>query len=441
MAASPEPKPQPSSGESHTPFEVLTTALSFPTRDQEQWWHTTGALLAAMLSSCNYTTDQQYQHLAFYYSQLIPRLGANPVKFRSSLTVSGLPMEFSINYQKDGKVSLVRVGVEPNDTFSGTERDPFNRVPPAEMVAHFTRSGLAGFDPFFYNFIEPQHTLNMDEQIRLPKEIPLGDKIHSQFSFGFDFKAHDVILKGYSYPGLKAALAGQSVKTLLDGAVNELKSQGHLDCTEAWGHLADYVESINNWGFHNLLAWDFVAPAKSRLKFYMYMMEVADVHKVEELWTLDGRARTPEHLEGLEYLKKLWDVIDLKNIGKRDMPENAHTIPEGVAQLCWNYEMVAGNPLPFGKPYFPLQGVNDAVCVQKIVDYFKLIGWDDMAATYGDTVQSFYPGIDMSKTTSLLMWISFTYTEKTGVYLSIYYHPSPEVRAVVNYVPDVKTSE
>jgi len=36
------------------------------------------------------------------------------------------------------------------------------------------------------------------------------------------------------------------------------------------------------------------------------------------------------------------------------------------------------------------------------------------------------PERDLNKTARLTSWISFAYTEKTGVYLSVYYHSSEE---------------
>lgn len=39
---------------------------------------------------------------------------------------------------------------------------------------------------------------------------------------------------------------------------------------------------------------------------------------------------------------------------------------------------------------------------------------------------TFSPDYDLSKTSHLVFWISFAYSEKTGVYVSVYYHPCPE---------------
>jgi hypothetical protein len=34
------------------------------------------------------------------------------------------------------------------------------------------------------------------------------------------------------------------------------------------------------------------------------------------------------------------------------------------------------------------------------------------------------PNLDISKTARLILWVSFAYTDKSGVYLSVYFHPS-----------------
>jgi len=37
------------------------------------------------------------------------------------------------------------------------------------------------------------------------------------------------------------------------------------------------------------------------------------------------------------------------------------------------------------------------------------------------------PEHDLAKTSHLVMWVSYTYSEKTGVYVSVYYHSSGDV--------------
>ncbi|KAL4943918.1 hypothetical protein BDV06DRAFT_234160 [Aspergillus oleicola] len=418
-----------------TPYDILTTYLSFPNNAQTQWWTKTAPLLSRLLSSSGYSTEQQYSLLTFYHSQLIPRLGPHPATFHSSITVSGLPMEFSVNYTEKGPHPMVRICTEPVNDFSGTERDPFNQGPPAELISHLSReglSGLSGFDPSLFAYFTPRHTLSREEQIKLPTSVPGGAKIKTQHAFGFDLKDSGIVVKGYSYPGLKAHLAstedgkGKPIGQLLTDEILDLKSQGIMDYTSPWSIISSYMTESQGWGFHNLWAWDYVTPTTSRLKFYTFTMDVPDKSKLSELWTLGGRATSPAHQEGLRHLLDLWDIIDLKNCGKRDLPKDAHQVPEGAAPMLWNYEMVPGESLPIAKPYFPLQGLNDEECVAKIAAYFEKLGWKDLADSFPETVKSYHPDYDLTKTSHLVFWISFTYSEKSGVYLSVYYHPCPE---------------
>lgn len=388
----PRVSPSPATDEKDipvSPFHVLSMYLTFPTKDQDQWWRRTGPLVGRLLSTTGYTAEQQYQFLTFYHNQLIPRLGPCPATFHSSITVTGLPMEFSVNYQEHGGHPTVRIGAEPVDSFSGTDRDPFNRAPPASMITHLSRIALKDFDPQLYGYFEPKHTLTRDEQIRLPAAVPGGGKLKTQRAMGFDLKDNGITVKGYTYPGLKAHMAGQDIKTLLGDSVDDLKAQGKMDCVDAWSKVAGYMTEVNGWGFHNLCAWDYIDPAKSRFKFYTFVMDVSDTDKLEELWTLNDRATGPAHMEGLIWLRSLWDVIDLRHAGKRDLPPDAPQVPESSAPMLWNYELTPGNPLPYAKAYFPLQGLNDLVCVDKIARFFEMLGWTELAASYRSTVESF----------------------------------------------------
>ncbi|KAL4950295.1 aromatic prenyltransferase [Aspergillus filifer] len=412
------------------PYDVLSTYLSFPTHSQSQWWIKTAPLLSRLLASSGYSTEQQYSLLTFYHSQLVPRLGPHPSTFHSTITVTGLPMEFSVNYSEKAPHPMVRICSEPVNDFSGTDRDPFNRGPPHELLSHLS-STLKGFDPSLFIYFSPRHTLSREEQIKLPTSVPGGAKLKTQHAFGFDLKDAGIVVKGYSYPGLKCHLAqdgtGKPIAQLLGDEILDLKNQGIMDCTAPWTIISEYMTEVSGWGFHNLWAWDYVSPpSQSRLKFYTFVMDVPDKNKLTELWTLGGRATSAMHQEGLRHLLDLWDIIDLAHCGKRELPEGAQQFPEGAAPMLWNYEMVPGEVLPIAKPYFPLQGLNDEECVAKIAAYFGRLGWKDLADEFPKTVQSYYPEKDLTKTTNLVFWISYTYSQKSGVYLSVYYHPCPE---------------
>ncbi|KAL2841003.1 aromatic prenyltransferase [Aspergillus pseudoustus] len=411
-----------------SPYYTLSTYLSFPTREQEQWWSKTGPVLGRMLEASGYALDQQFQYLTLHYNQIVPRLGPYPPKLQSNLTVSGLLIEFSINYQQKGTTHpTVRLGIEPTDSFSGTERDPFNKVPLPAALNEFERMSVKGFDSQLYTYFEPKHALTREEQLRVATEIPGGGKRTTQGAMAFNLDPRGINMKGYTFPGIKAHLAHVEVKSMITEAIGELKTQGKGDWVEAWAKTADYVTETNGWGFHNLWGWDYVDPSLSRFKFYTWQFDVPDMTKLSELFTLNNRAVSPTHLEGLTYLHKLWDIINLKGSGKRELPADASQPPENTNPMLLSYEIKSGNPLPYAKVYFPLQGFNDLACVQKIARFWEFLGWKELAESYPATVQSFFPNHDLSKTTHLVYWISFSYSEKQGVYSSVYYHANPVI--------------
>jgi DMATS type aromatic prenyltransferase len=126
-----------------TPFDILNKYISFPTLDQEQWWKATAPLLSRILAASGYPLEHQYQYLTFHHAQIVPRLGPYPARFTSGVTRSGLPIEFSMNYQQhDSSNPMVRIGLEPVDSYSGTERDPFNQAPATDLVHALARMGI-----------------------------------------------------------------------------------------------------------------------------------------------------------------------------------------------------------------------------------------------------------------------------------------------------------
>ncbi|KAK6824071.1 hypothetical protein RU639_005021 [Aspergillus parasiticus] len=105
-------------------------------------------------------------------------------------------------------------------------------------------------------------------------------------------------------------------------------------------------------------------------------------------------------------------------IGDRPHPLGLH--------LVWNFETKAGLEVPATKIYSPLYGLNDLDNVRAIAQYLRHIGLDVQGKAYEQVVRDSFPGLDIKETDHLICWVSFAYTEKTGVYLSVYYHSSLE---------------
>ncbi|KAL4787320.1 aromatic prenyltransferase [Aspergillus varians] len=414
-----------------SPFNALDKYLSIPTNDQKQWWQLTGSLLGRMLRSAQYPVDQQYQYLTFFDRHIAPRLGPYPPRFRSSITVSGQPIELSINYQQYGPTQpVVRIGFEALDTHSGTERDPFNQLPASGLISSLSSLGLKGFDPALFFYFGHRHTVNVEEKAQLQGPLASRVRVKSQHGFGADLKNGTVLVKGYTFPGLKTVASGQSMSSLMTDSIFHLPEanpgQGQT-CRDAWAVIDDYLSEVNGYNDLHLFSWDYVAPSNSRLKFYAVSIDLT-WRKVQEVWTLNHRTAThAPTMQGLIYLRQLWDFIK-PGASERELPEDrpAH-VKDNETPLLWNYEMTPGSAVPLAKLYFSLHGVSDLDCARNLARFFEAVGWEELATGYLDTVKSYFPGYDLSKTSHLIMWVSFAYSEKTGVYLSVYYHSSGNV--------------
>lgn len=115
-----------------------------------------------------------------------------------------------------------------------------------------------------------------------------------------------------------------------------------------------------------------------------------------------------------------------------------------MAVGIYNYELTPGNSVPMPKWYFILHGQNDMENAQVIVKFYQYLGWHDLAKSFIPTFQSYLyvwlglpissqnntnmnvysPDCDLKETTTMLQYVSLAYSQKTGVYFSVYYHSS-----------------
>ncbi|PWY69061.1 aromatic prenyltransferase [Aspergillus heteromorphus CBS 117.55] len=397
------------------PLDAVNKEIITQDSDQEAWWEKTGPLLAKVLASARYSPAQQIKYLTFYRNTFIPRLGPYPHRFRCAISLGGLPLEFSVNYQQHGSPHPVaRIGFEPLSPLSGTERDPYNRLTMQEFVGELERLQIPGFDTRLLERFWALHALTPDEQDSLKGAAPEYSDRRSQGMFGFDVRDDAISVKGYTLPMPKCQVTGQSVASLHRESIRQLGSM--LDYYSAAFPLMDaYMEETGGYERSAFFSWDCTAPAQSRLKFYGYEIEVTWA-KMEELWTLGGRVQSPTRARGLEYLQELWEVMELPS-GPRPVTEdfNAGATPRRTP-IVYNHEIRAGDPVPITKLYLPVHGENDGRVVRAVARFLQRIGLEEYGAGLEQTVEDFYPERDLGKTSCLTSWISFAYSEKTGTH-------------------------
>ncbi|KAJ5629083.1 DMATS type aromatic prenyltransferase, partial [Penicillium lividum] len=407
-----------------TPYAVLSRFNRFGTPHEQDWWKKTGRLLSKVLEAAQYSQDRQYEALLFYSQVLIPRLGPYPSVFRSAITRSGLPLEFSVNYQQHSVAGhVVRIGLEPVAEASGTTKDPYNQKPIIELLDKLEKLGPPGFNVSLFNHFLEAHTLSEQESQELGADARPGTILTSQAAFGFDLQPETISVKGYTFPGLKTQVKGQGFGSIINKSLIPLKESigpfPAFDLVDAYMAATDGYSQFAFWSF------DCADNKKARLKLYSAHNSVL-WSKIQEIWTLGGRVDTPVVQKGLDYLRELWRLTGISEgdrafTGGFDDGKDATPTP-----MVWNYEMRVGEAMPLTKFYFPVHGENDERIIRGLAKFLAHIGLVSDGNNLENVIQGFYPNLQLSKTSRLISWISFAYTEKTGVYLSVYYHSSED---------------
>lgn len=61
-----------------TPWETISSTLSFRSKDAQFWWDRTGRMFAKLIEKAGYTIEEQYHELQFYALFVAPQLGPAP---------------------------------------------------------------------------------------------------------------------------------------------------------------------------------------------------------------------------------------------------------------------------------------------------------------------------------------------------------------------------
>jgi DMATS type aromatic prenyltransferase len=297
-------------------YTALAKSIDFKNDAEEKWWTSTAPLLAKILDSAGYTLAQQCQFLTLYNTLMIPNFGPYPHTWHSSITHSGLPVEFSVNYQCD-KQPTVRIGFEPASSISGTARDPYNMITVSNALNTMSRLNFMGFDSSLFHTLVSTLTLSDTESNLLDGAKLEGSKFKTQAAFGLDLKGQDVTVKTYLYPALKCKVSATALSELLDTAITQYANVP--SCAQALSLVNEYMHQGNCYNQYSFIGFDCVDSSKSRLKVYGALLDIT-WNKVEELWTLGGRMASSEmNKKGLEYMRTLWEYLTPDRVSSRHL--------------------------------------------------------------------------------------------------------------------------
>ncbi|PKY01110.1 cyclo-L-Trp-L-Trp prenyltransferase [Aspergillus campestris IBT 28561] len=403
------------------PYHSLSKCLIFANLDQDRWWHQTAPILGEMLFRAEYDVHQQYQYLCQFGMHLIPMLGPFPdhrqPELCSTLIGGAGNLELSQNFTRKG--ATIRVGLEPRcyrSVYNGTTRFQYSTASNAlETLKHLGKN----IDLELYHTLTPKLTLTDSDQALLPASSPaLRSPISAQLMLAIDLKDGDFGVKLYLVPPLKAAVLGITPAELLFTELAKWDTRGafHAPLTV----LQDFLTTAPDPPTVLTFGCDLVRPEATRLKIYVQEQNVT-FENVRRVWTLGGRLDNEETLTGLAMVRELWEALGVPEGIRSSTRPPVLGDPPFESAILFNFELNPLDPLPAPKIYIPLMGLGDMVIADALVEFFRRRGWAGHAETYVDNLASYIPGLDVYKTTDLQGILTFSYSERTGPYLTMYY--------------------
>ncbi|KAK0710368.1 tryptophan dimethylallyltransferase-domain-containing protein [Apiosordaria backusii] len=193
-------------------------------------------------------------------------------------------------------------------------------------------------------------------------------------------------------------------------------------CSFASGQFQPMVEMV---------AIDCVDSPGARIKCYL-RTGVTTLQQAREAMTLGGRIKNGDTDATLELLGELWGVLFRSKVGSHEEIETKSVLVEG-AYCHLAVEMKAGDPGSVEtKLHIPVNkvadgGLSDEVICAGLGEWFAKRGHGEFDGGYRKELAEAFENLEGTHT-----FVSFTYTKKTGVYMSMYYSPQTHAGMELN---------
>ncbi|KAF7586729.1 hypothetical protein BBP40_008408, partial [Aspergillus hancockii] len=337
-----------------------------------------------------------------------------PALYKSPIGGIGT-LELSQNFTKDR--NTIRMGFEPVHYTATTGEDPCNQRIMNEALTRLKRLS-PNIDLGIYHALVGILTVSDAEVEILRQNGALANQpTKSQHVLGIDMRDGEILVKMYLYPQLKAIARGRTVSDLIFSALAQT-ARGELSRSGCLSVLESFVAETNPATTPvTFLSCDLVEANRARFKVYLAEFQFG-MESLSRDWTLGGRLDDGETMKGLEMLRELWGAFNLPR-GLREAPKPGDS-PVRLPFL-FNFEMGVGREVPRSKVYFPLANVNDLDIANVLTEFFERYGFVGIARRYAEDLVEYFPGVDLKESVALHAWLSFSYSEKTGPYLTVYY--------------------
>ncbi|KAK1758060.1 tryptophan dimethylallyltransferase-domain-containing protein [Echria macrotheca] len=384
-------------------YDSVLQDAAFSSEDEEFWWLATAPSLSHLLESCQYTREDQLNYLRWYRSFIAPafgprpRLGLKPL-FQPCPVYDGSACELSINWKESSPTQTVRFTMEATGYQAGTALDPFNQEETRSLLSRMA-SEVPSLDLYQFEKFAGEFFLSRKEAEAIIPKIPPGTPL-SQAWLAFDLEqGSSSMAKVYFMPILKWLQTGIPTNSLVFDAVRRCgKKDSSYDASVAI--LDRYIKTFppNKGPVVEMVAIDCVDSPNSRIKIYL-RTTVTTLAQAKETYTLGSQLSGQTVETGLKALSELWPIL-FRLEDKRDM-EHTEVLPNG-SYCGFAIEMRAGQEVPEIKIHIPVRkiGGTDAQLCQSL---------------------STCPNHDIKGTNGTHTFVSFTYTQRTGCYMTMYY--------------------
>jgi len=369
-------------------------SLSFSNENERFWWHATARSLSTLLSSSEYTTNDQQFYLQWFHRYIIGALGPQPISgikplFAPCPVFDGSAVEHSINWNERSFQRTVRFTMEATGFEAGTATDPFNQQETRRLLTRMRDDGLGvdlqHFDIFAQELFLP---CNVAAEL-IPKLVSTRTPL-SQAWMAFDLlrstdepegRAPHAMAKVYFMPILKWILTGVPTKELVFAAARRCNGcHGSYDASIQ--ELDDFLQSFPKGDdpVIEMVAIDCIAGPNSRIKMYL-RTGVNTFAKAKHMYTLGGKLNGVVVEDGLKALEQLWPIL-FRLEGVDDV-ENYEVFPQGSYCGC-AIEITPGTKQPETKLHIPvrkLQGTDSQLC-DSLAAWFRLRGDEEFAVRY-----------------------------------------------------------
>ncbi|KAL3488643.1 putative dimethylallyl tryptophan synthase [Aspergillus germanicus] len=401
-------------------YETVSKYLLFPNIDEKEWWVATGPRFSKMLADAKYDIHHQFGYLQLYASHILPFLGPFP-KSRPDLylcVLGGLgSLEFSQNFTKAG--ATVRMTFEPTSYTASTGEDVCNRGTSDEFLRRLKRVSPKIDLGLYHELLNKLTVTDTEERLLVERDMLAGQEVRTQTMVALDMKNGGIGAKIYFVPILKGIITGTPTWTMMQNAVRSVDRDGLF--TEGLANTIAYLDNAPDTVYQDMFSFDLVEPTETRFKIYLSEFQI-DFDRITDIWTLGGKIQGEETDHGLALLKELWDSLEIP-VGTRPPPTKpVPVLPPDRLPIVVNLEITPNSSWPQPKIYFALPGLNGLAVATAVEKAFRKWGWEDHASSFIGNLRSYKPGVNLAENTNLFSWLSFSYTSKTGPYVTLYHH-------------------